>query len=556
MRALASLTSFVLLLMLHGPALAEAAGSEADANITDVPETLTGAQKVAQNADDASEDATQDAQPASTDGEGSSDGLLDQAQLDQLVAPIALYPDSLLAQVLVAATYPLEVVQAERWAADNKDVKGEALTKAMDEKDWDNSIKALVAVPDVLSMMNKDLDWTAKLGDAVLAQQPDVMAAVQHMRALAKDNGQLESNDQQTVTVTQEVNVNQAPAPASSSSGGQAPPPEQVIVIEQTSPETVYVPYYEPAVVYGAWPYPSDPPYYFPPPVGYGFGGALARGVAWSAGFAIGNAIWGTSFNWGRNDINVNVNRNVDFSPNANFNRNNVNVSNWQHNADHRRGVNYNNKNVSNKFNKNNVANKREDFRGRAPGDKRPGNQRPGDKRPNVGDMERALDKKPGVGDKGLGDKRPGAGNKRPNVGDMEKALKQKPGAGDKRPGGGLADKKPGAGDKRPGGGPAAKKPGAGDKRANLQKPGAAKRPDVKKPAAKKPAAKKPAAKRPAPRKPSGNAFNKGSGSKAKAHSNRGRSSVGNRSASRVSRPSGNRGGGGGRRGGGGGRRR
>lgn len=529
MRAIASLASFAVLVMLHGPAFAGAAGAEAEVNITDVPETPADTQM-----------AAQDAQPAAADGEGSSDGLLDEAQLDQLVAPVALYPDSLLAQVLVAATYPLEVVQAERWAADNKDVTGEALTKALDEKDWDNSIKALVAVPDVLTMMNKDLDWTSKLGDAVLAQQSDVMDAVQRMRALAQENGNLESNEQQTVTVTQEVNVNQAAPAESSSSGGQAPPPQQVIVIEQTSPETVYVPYYQPSVVYGSWPYPSYPPYYFPPPLGYGLGGALARGVAWSAGFAIGNAIWGTGFNWGRNDINVNVNRNIDFSPNANFNRNNVNVSNWQHNADHRRGVNYNNKNVSNKFNKNNVANKRDDFRGRKPGDKRPGDgglagKRPGDKRPGDG----------GLAGKRPGDKRPGTGNKRPSVGDMESALKRSDG-GIKRPDG----KKPDLANRRPEGGakPGIKKPGAGAKRPDIKKPGAgtkkpamkkpaAKKPAMKKPAAKKPAmkkqaARKPAAKKPAARKPparksSGNAFKKSSGSKARSHASRGRSSAG-----------------------------
>ena len=532
MRAILSLASFVVLATLQGPALAGAGGAEAEVNVTDVPETLPDTQATAQTADDAAQ------QPAAS-GESSSDGLLDDAQLDQLVAPIALYPDPLLAQVLVASTYPLEVVQAERWREANADVTGEALTKALEDKDWDKSIKALVAVPDALGMMSKDLDWTAKLGDAVLAQQADVMEAVQRMRGLAYENGKLESNDQQTVTVKQEVNVEQA-APPEASGGQAAPPPQQVIVIEPTSPETVYVPYYQPSVVYGTWPYPSYPPYYFPPPPGYAFGGALARGLAWSAGFAIGNAIWGDGFNWGRNDINVNVNRNVDFSPNANFNKN-VNVSNWQHNADHRRGVNYNNKNVSNKFDKSNLANKRQDFRGREPGNKRPGDKRPGDKRP---------------------------GDKRPSVGDMESALKRSEGAA-KRPGGAkpdLANRRPEGGAKRPGG----KAPGAGDKRANLQKPGGAKRPDVKKPAAgakrpdvKKPAAgakrpdvkrpaAKPAVKKPAARKPSGNAFHKGSGSKARSYSNRGRSSVGHRSASRVSRPSG------GHRGGGrgGGRRR
>jgi hypothetical protein len=533
------LTSLVVSVMLQGAPLAEDAA--ADPAVPGVPETVADTQ-VAQATQEASESAdqeTSDAQQASTEDDAGADKLLDQAQLDQLVAPIALYPDPLLAQVLVASTYPLEVVQAERWAEANKEVTGEALTQALEEKNWDNSIKALVAVPDVLAMMNKDLDWTAKLGDAVLAQQADVMAAVQRMRALAYKNGELESNDQQTVTVKQEVNVEQAPA-ASPSSGVQAPAPQDVIVIEPTSPETVYVPYYEPSVVYGTWPYPSYPPYYFPPPAGYAFGSALASGIAWSAGFAIGNAIWGDGFNWGRNNINVDINRNVDLNSKVDINNTNVNVSNWQHNSDHRRGVNYNNTEVRNKFSKGDLADKRDNFRGREPGDKLPGDRR--------------------TGDGGFADKRPG--DKRPNVASMEQALKKSDLAA-KRPGGGFADKKPGGGglaDKKPGGGdkrPAVSKPGMGDKRANLQKPDAMKRPDVKKPAAKRPDIKKPAAKKPnltktAARKPSGNAFDKRDGAKAKSYSKRGRSSAGNRSAAKLggSRPSGHRGGGrgGGRR--------
>jgi len=522
----ASLASLAVVLLLQGPVLAETGEAEAESPVTDVPETMPDEQGTAQ---DTQQDAQEgDAQQASASAEpGGSDALLDQAQLDQLVAPIALYPDPLLAQVLVAATYPLEVVQAERWAKDNKDVTGEALTKAMEGQDWDNSIKALVAVPDVLAMMNKDLDWTARLGDAVLAQQPDVMAAVQRMRALAYENGKLESNDQQSVTVTQEVNVNQAPAadqaPASQPATSQQSAPQQAIVIEPTSPEVVYVPYYQPSVVYGTWPYPSYPPYYFPPPPGYVFGGALARGLAWSAGFAIGNAIWGTGFNWGRNDIRVDVNRNIDFNPNVNINNNNVNVSNWQHNSEHRRGVNYNNASVENRFSKSDLASKREEFRGRAgegrPGDKRPGS---GGKRPDVADMEKAL-KKTDVGATRPDAKRPDA--RRPDA---------------KRPDGGA--RRPDAGTKRPD--VAARRPEAGANRPNA---------GAQRPAAKKPnAAKRPAAKKPAARKPAGNAFQKRDGGKARAHSTRGRVSVGNRRAANMhrSRPSGHRGGhrGGGRR--------
>jgi Protein of unknown function (DUF3300) len=150
--------------------------------------------------------------------------LLDAGQLDQLVAPIALYPDSLLAQVLMASTYPLEVVQADRFAKSNKGLKGDKLNAALEKQDWDGSVKALVSTPTVLAMMNDKLEWTEKLGDAVLAQQADVMDAIQRLRSAAQANGKLETSKQQTVKTEQQAD-------------------KQVIVIEPTSPETVYVPY-------------------------------------------------------------------------------------------------------------------------------------------------------------------------------------------------------------------------------------------------------------------------------------------------------------------------
>jgi Protein of unknown function (DUF3300) len=198
--------------------------------------------------------------------------LQDAAQLDQLVAPIALYSDPLLAQVLMASTYPLEIVQADRWGKANKSLKGDALTAALDKQDWDASVKQLVSTPTVLAMMNDKLDWTQALGDAVLAQQADVMDAIQRLRAKAQANGKLETTKQQKVTVKQEQ--------------GTSTP---IIEIEPVSPEVVYVPYYDPAVVYGAWAYPAYPPYYFPPPAGYIVGGAIATGLAWGAAYAIGH---------------------------------------------------------------------------------------------------------------------------------------------------------------------------------------------------------------------------------------------------------------------------
>jgi hypothetical protein len=310
--------------------------------------------------------------------------LLDAGRLDQLVAPIALYPDALLAQVLMASTYPLEVVQADRWAKSNKKLEGDKLTEALSKQDWDASVKQLVSTPTVLDMMNTQLDWTQQLGDAVLAQQADVMDAIQRLRTKAQANGKLETAKEQKVEVTQQAD-------------------KQVIVIEPTSPETVYVPYYDPAVVYGTWPYPEYPAYYFPPAPWYGVGGALARGIAWGAGFAIGHEIW-DNFDWGRGNINVDIDRNV------NINRGDVNFSKWEHNSYHRRGVNYNNAEVKNKFAKANIngGDRNLDFRGRG-GEQvlKPGNKPGGGDRPNLGG----------------GAERPGG---RPDAGQIQQGLKER----------------------------------------------------------------------------------------------------------------------------------
>jgi hypothetical protein len=292
--------------------------------------------------------------------------LLDAGQLDQLVAPIALYPDTLLAQVLMASTYPLEVVQADRWAKANKSLKGDALTSALAKQGWDASVKQLVSTPTVLDQMNQQLDWTQKLGDAVLAQQADVMDAIQRLRAKAQSTGKLETTKQQKVEVTEQAG-------------------KQVIVIEPASPETVYVPYYDPAVVYGTWPYPEYPAYYFPPAPYYGVGGPLARGIAWGAGFAIGREIW-DNFDWGHGNINVDIDRDVNID--RNVNRGDVNFSKWEHNSQHRRGVSYNNPDVKSKFAKagNNAGDRKLDFRGHG-GEQvlKPGNLPAGDRKPGDG---------------------------------------------------------------------------------------------------------------------------------------------------------------------------
>jgi len=167
------------------------------------------------------------------------DKTFKQEELDQLLAPIALYPDSLVAQILMASTYPLEVVEAARWAKANQDLKGDSLTSALEKEDWDPSVKSLVNFPQVLGMMNEKLDWTQKLGDAFLAQQKDVMDTVQKLRQKAQAQGNLKSSEEQKVVVEKET---------------------KTIIIESANPQVVYVPTYNPTVVYGVWPYPAYPP--------------------------------------------------------------------------------------------------------------------------------------------------------------------------------------------------------------------------------------------------------------------------------------------------------
>src|SRR5437868_1980893 len=162
--------------------------------------------------------------------------LLKQPELDALLAPIALYPDPLITNILIAATYPLEIVQADRWMKDNSPkLQGNELQAAAEKQPWDDSVKGLIATPSVLDMMSSKLDWTQKLGDAVLAQQPDVMDAIQRLRSKAQANNKLTTTKEQKVTVKQEQD-------------------KQVIAIESAAPDAVYVPYYDQAVVYGAWP--------------------------------------------------------------------------------------------------------------------------------------------------------------------------------------------------------------------------------------------------------------------------------------------------------------
>jgi hypothetical protein len=232
-------------------------------------------------------------------------------ELQQLLAPIALYPDQLLAQVLMASTYPLQVVQAARWQKENAKLTGEPLDKALDAKEWDPSVKSLVPFPQVLNMMSDKLEWTQKLGDAFLAQQADVMSEVQYLRAKAQEAGSLKSNKQQKITTQ-----------------------DKIIIIEPASPQAVYVPIYNPTVVYGAWWYPTYPPYYYPPPPG----AAFAAGFFWGAAIATSAHYWGWgNCNWHGGNVNIDVNR----YNNININKNQISSGTWQHNPANRGQVPY-----------------------------------------------------------------------------------------------------------------------------------------------------------------------------------------------------------------------
>jgi len=180
-------------------------------------------------------------------------------QLDALVAPVALYPDPLLAQVLAASTYPLEIIQLQQWLAEHKDLKDKALQDAVQKQDWDPSVQALASLPDALKQLADNIKWTTDLGNAFLAQQSDVMDAVQRMRKKAQDAGNLKSNQQQKVETKTVEN-------------------KTVVVVEQADPQVVYVPAYNPVVVYGPPVYPY-PPIAYPPPGAYVAGMAISFGV-------------------------------------------------------------------------------------------------------------------------------------------------------------------------------------------------------------------------------------------------------------------------------------
>jgi hypothetical protein len=270
---------------------------------------------------------------------------LSKAQLEQLVAPIALHPDPLLSQMLMASTYPTEVVQAARWAKEHPGVSGTALEDAMQKQPWDPSVKALTAVPQALQMMSDKLDWTQQLGDAFLGQQKELLAAVQRLRQRAEAAGNLKSTEQQTVQT-----VKAPTGPGTPMGAGTTP----MIAIEPTNPEYLYVPVYDPRVVYGDWPYPEYEPYYWYP-AGFTGGGVLAFATA----AAIGSAIWG-NLDWWRNRVDINVNR---FNQ---FNRSKIADNTWRHNPRHRGNVPYRDAKVGQRFGDAGRTNARDAYRGKA----------------------------------------------------------------------------------------------------------------------------------------------------------------------------------------------
>ena len=295
------------------------------------------------------------AMPAYADSGPENPAAYKPEEIEALVAPIALYPDPVLAQVLMASTYPLEIVHAARWVKANPNVKGDDAVKAVQNQSWDVSVKSLVAFPQILEPMYDKLDWTQKLGDAFLAQQKDVFAAVQRLRARAQESGNLKSNEQQQVIVE--------PAPA----GGQT----SVVRIEPANPAVVYVPAYNPTVVYGAWSYPP-----IRPPIGRHTrlttlvttpARPSRRAFAWGIGIAAAGAIFSDCNScWGGGDVNINSDRarNVD----RNFDSSKVQGQGgrWQHDASHRQGVAYRDNATRDKFaGQASGADRRSQYRGR-----------------------------------------------------------------------------------------------------------------------------------------------------------------------------------------------
>jgi hypothetical protein len=244
-------------------------------------------------------------------------------ELTQMLAPIALYPDALTAQILMASTYPLELVEADRWRSQNSRLSESELDTALQDKPWDPSIKSLCHFPQILSSMSEKLDQTRKLGDAFLGQEQEVMATVQELRRKAQEQGNLKNTAEQKVIVEPEA-----------------------IRIEPVNPEVVYVPVYDPAYVYGPWWYPAYPPYYWYYPPGFYSGAYISFSPGIYFGFDLFSWCW---FDWGVHRVHVDFDRTSRFHRHH-FDRRGQPGPFWRHNPEHRRGVAYRDTRTSDRF--------------------------------------------------------------------------------------------------------------------------------------------------------------------------------------------------------------
>lgn len=260
---------------------------------------------------------------------------INKEELAQILAPIALYPDTLLMQMLMAATYPLEVVEAARFVKANPTLEEDELDKVLEKKDWDDSVKSICHFSSVLESMDKNLDATKKLGDFFLEDQKAVMDMVQTLRSKAKEQGELKSTKEQKVVVE-----------------------EKVIIIEPADPKVIYVPTYSSTVVYGSWWYPSYPPYvWYPPPPAYGFVAGVAIG-AWASHH------W-CHANWRRGSVDININRNININrPGGGRPRTRPadGRQSWKHNPRHRKGVSYRNRDVRQRYGQSGRATRQRDM--------------------------------------------------------------------------------------------------------------------------------------------------------------------------------------------------
>jgi Protein of unknown function (DUF3300) len=277
------------------------------------------------------------------------------AQLDSLVAPIALYPDPLLSQTLVASTYPIEIIQLQQWLAQNPNLRDQALADAVQKQDWDPSVQAMSAFPGVVKQLADNMKWTTDLGNAFIDQEGDVMDAVQRMRSKAASAGNLKSTPQQTV----ETKVVES---------------KTVVVIQPASPQVVYVPVYNPVVVFGP-PVYAYPPIYYPPPTYFAGGMAIRFGSGVSVG-VWGGGGWGFGFGWGQRNVIVNVNNRYIYNRNRNIPGRTYHPGPWRHDPRHRGGAPYRDRSDYRKYDR--------DGRRSGPPAVRPGTPRPSPSKPGT----------------------------------------------------------------------------------------------------------------------------------------------------------------------------